>query len=198
MASNEQELENIKKGNLNSFKQLFDNYYVMLCNIANGYLNNKQLAEEVVDDVFFKIWENRETLIIHTSIRAYLIKAVYYRSLNCLEQIMTERNILYDTPPELCREDFLYVNYDTPLSGLITHELEDAINDAIESLPDGCREIFRLSRYDNLKYEEIAQRQNISVNTVKTQMKVALQKLRQKLSPYLALLFILLIASFLI
>jgi RNA polymerase sigma-70 factor (ECF subfamily) len=193
MASDEQKLESIQKGNLNSFKQLFDDYYAMLCNIATGYLNNKQLAEEVVDDVFFKIWENRETLIIHTSIKAYLIKAVYYRCLNCLEQIASERKMLHDTPLEPGREDFLYVNHDTPLSGLITRELEEAINLAIDSLPEGCREIFLLSRYDNLKYEEIAGRLNISVNTVKTQMKIALQKLRQKLSLYLSpcLLFLL-------
>jgi RNA polymerase sigma-70 factor (ECF subfamily) len=182
---NEKEiLADIKKSNLSGFQRLFEHYYALLCGIACGYLKHKHLAEEIVDDIFFKIWENRETLNIHTSIKAYLIKAVHYRCLNYIAQSKLERKMLSDEPVGVNREDFLYKEANTPLSDLISDELEAAIHKAIHSLPAECGEIFRLSRYENLKYEEIAKRKNISINTVKTQMKIALQKLREALSAY--------------
>jgi RNA polymerase sigma-70 factor (ECF subfamily) len=185
-------LENIRNGNLRSFKQLFDHYYVLLCYIANGYLNSKQLSEEVVDDVFYKIWENRESLIIHTSIKAYLIQSVRHRSINSLESKNRLNDYLTDTPIEDSREDFLFTDTNTPLSSLISKELEEAITQAINSLPPECRKIFYLKHFENLKYEEIALQQNISVNTVKSQLKIASKKLRQILSPhFLSLLFFL-------
>ena len=190
MAFNDQEIaESIRKGSLDKFRLLFDKYYEILCCIAIGYLNNKQLAEEIVNDVFCKIWENRNSFDIHTSVKAYLIRAVRNRSLNCLEQRRFERSMIIDVPIVPGREDFFSVDYNTPLSEMITEELELAINHAIESLPAECRKTFCMSRFENLKYEEIAQQQNISVNTVKTQMKIALQKLRQALVSSTILLF---------
>ncbi len=177
----------VKKGNLKGFRQLFDSYYAMLCGISNGYLNNKQLSEEVVGDVFLKIWENRLSLDIHTSMKSYLIRAVRNRSLNYLEQQKIERYFQSNLSEDVSREEILVSDYQTPLSNLITDELENAISKAIDALPTECREIFRLSRFENLKYEEIARLQNISVNTVKTQMKIALQKLRQALAPHMLL-----------
>jgi RNA polymerase sigma-70 factor (ECF subfamily) len=184
-------LENIKKGDLHSFKQLFENYYVMLCYIANGYLNSKQLSEEVVDDVFYKIWENRETLNIHTSLKAYLVKAVRHRSINYLEQNRSSYYISDTSIKDGC-ENFFFSDTNTPLSGLISKEQEDAITQAISSLPAGCRKVFHLRHFENLKYEEIALKLNISVNTVKSQMQTALQKLRQLLSPYRPFLLLIL------
>ena len=177
----------IRKGDLQGFKRLFDMYYAMLCGIASGYLNNKQSAEEIVGDVFFKIWENRASLEIHSSVKAYLVKAVRNRCLNFLEQKKIEKYFLKDLPEDIYREDILFTDNATPLSSLITDELENAIDRAIDTLPAECREIFRLSRFENLRYEEIARQKNISVNTVKTQMKIALQKLRQALTPYMML-----------
>ncbi|KAA6347482.1 ECF RNA polymerase sigma factor RpoE [termite gut metagenome] len=184
-------LENIKKGDLHSFKQLFENYYVMLCYIANRYLNSKQLSEEIVDDVFYKIWENRETLNIHTSLKAYIVKAVRNRSINYLEQNRLSCYIS-DAPIEDDRENSFFADTNTPLSDLIGKEQEDAITLAINSLPAGCRKIFHLRHFENLNYEEIAIKQNISINTVKSQMQTALQKLRQLLSPYHPFLFLML------
>jgi RNA polymerase sigma-70 factor (ECF subfamily) len=189
---NEQDiLENIRNGDLHSFKQLFNNYYVMLCYIANNYLNSKELSEEVVDDVFYKIWENRNSGIIHTSIKAYLIKAVQHRSLNALQIKNRLNDYLTDTPVEDHREDFFFIDSDTPLSKLIGKELEDAIDQAVNSLPAVCRKIFYLKHFENLKYEEIALQLKISVNTVKSQLKIAHQKLRKILSPHFLSLFFL-------
>jgi RNA polymerase sigma-70 factor (ECF subfamily) len=190
-AINEQDiLENIKNGDLHSFKQLFEKYYVLLCYIANSYLNSKQLSEEIVDDVFYKIWENRETLNIHTSIKAYLSKAVHHRSLNSLEIKNRRNDYLIDTPIDGNRDDLFFTDTGTPLSHLIGKELEEAIEQAINSLPEACRKIFYMKYFENLKYEEIATQLNLSVNTVKSQLKIASQKLKKILSPHFLLLFL--------
>lgn len=167
---------------MEGLRALFDSYYAMLRGVAVGYLCDSRQAEEVVSDVYCHIWENRGTLNIHTSAKAYLIAAVRNRCLNCLEQRRRERALLSSVPVDACREDlFLGASSGTPLSEMITKELEAAIEQALNALPAACREVFRLSRFENLTYEEVAQQQKISVNTVKTQMKIALQKLREAL-----------------
>jgi RNA polymerase sigma-70 factor (ECF subfamily) len=183
MVPNEQNiLRRIQEGSMEGLRELFDSYYAMLRGIAVGYLCDSREAEEVVSDVYCYIWENRDKLNIHTSIKAYLIAAVRNRCLNCLEQHKRERTLLSSIPVDACREDlFLGASSGTPLSDMITKELETAIEQAFNALPAACREVFRLSRFENLSYEEVAQQQNISINTVKTQMKIALQKLREAL-----------------
>jgi RNA polymerase sigma-70 factor (ECF subfamily) len=177
-------LADIKKGSLPAFRRLFEQYYALLCGIACGYLKHRHLAEEVVDDLFFKVWENREMLEIHTSLKAYLITAVHHRCLNHLKQSQLERRMLSDNAG-VNRDELLCREVSTPLSNLISDELEADIHKAIRALPAECGEIFQLSRHEGLKYEEIARQKKISVNTVKTQMKIALQKLREALSAYL-------------
>jgi RNA polymerase sigma-70 factor (ECF subfamily) len=182
MVSNEQDiLRRIREGDVGGLRQLFEGYYAMLCGIAVGYLRSSRQAEEVVSDVYCYIWENREKLTIHTSVRAYLIAAVRNRCLNSLEHSKRERALLSSVPVEACREDLLASGYSTPLAGMITKELEVAVEQAFNALPAACREVFRLSRFESLSYEEVARQKNISVNTVKTQMKIALQKLREAL-----------------
>lgn len=166
---------------MDGLRELFEGYYAMLRGIAAGYLCNSQQAEEVVSDVYCYIWENREKLNIHTSIKAYMVTAVRNRCLNCLEQSKRERALLSSVPVDACREDLFALSSSTPLADMISKEQEVAIEQAFNALPTECREVFRLSRLENLTYEEVAQQKNISVNTVKTQMKIALQKLRQAL-----------------
>lgn len=166
---------------MDGLRELFAGYYPMLCGIATGYLCNSRQAEEVVSDVYCYIWENRARLNIHTSIKAYMVTAVRNRSLSCLEQTRRERALLSNIPVDACREDFFAAGGSTPLAAMIGREQEEAAEQALNALPPACREIFRLSRFENLSYEEVARQKNISVNTVKTQMKIALQKLRQAL-----------------
>jgi RNA polymerase sigma-70 factor (ECF subfamily) len=182
MVINEQDiLRRIKEGSLEGLRELFESYYAMLRGLAAGYLCNSRQAEEVVSDVYCYIWENREKLAIHTSIKAYMVRAVRNRCLNCLEHSRRERALLSSVPVDACREDLFAVSGATPLADIIGREQEEAMERAFNALPEECREVFRLSRFENLTYEEVAQRKNISVNTVKTQMKIALQKLRNAL-----------------
>ncbi len=156
----------------------------MLVFEARGYLINSQdLAEEIVCDIFTRIWLNRENLNIKTSIREYLVKSVhnncidYYRQLKRQEKYIEAENV----------ETFhsLLDLGESPLDYILTKELEEKINSVIEELPPQYKKCFKLSRYQDLTYEEIARKMKISVNSVKTNIKNALAIIRKELLTFL-------------
>lgn len=172
---------------LPAFEALFKKYYTALCIHAYDFVNRHELAEEIVQDTFMKVWERFHELEIQTSEKAYLYRAVQNNCLNfikqdkirmqygsALQQQMEARIALLSLPGE-----------HSPMDRLLHHELEQLTEQAIDRLPAQCREVFRLSRFGQLSYPEIAARLGISVNTVKTQMARALQKLRDDLLPLL-------------
>lgn len=183
LAENQANIEDgIRMGNLITFEQLFNDYYNYLCYVAIEFVKEKQAAEEIVSDVFFSLWEKRESIQINSSLSAYLIRAVKNRCINYdlhnkaeqrFRRNIAERLVQYSSTAEY------------PIGGLLTKELTVLIKRSIDSLPEQCRQVFLLSRDEELKYEEIAERLNISINTVKTQMKIALSKLRISLKDYL-------------
>jgi RNA polymerase sigma-70 factor, ECF subfamily len=176
----------LQLASLNTFKKLFDDYYSMLCLVAYDIIKNKQLAEEIVDEVFINLWLKRESIEVYKSIRAYLVKSVQNRCINWLAQTKAER-LLTDNTFDVNSYDFVNWSEDYPLGNLLIKELQGKIEESIKTLPDQCRNIFLLSRNGELSYEEIASQLSISVNTVKTQMKIALSKLRDSLRDYLPL-----------
>lgn len=179
-------------GNLRIFKSYFDDYYSMLCLVACDMVRSKQLAEEIVDEVFLNLWSKSETLNTINSVRAYLIKSVQNRCINWLEETKRERLII-DHKFDIYKYDLVKWSEDYPLGNLLTAELQKKVDESVAVLPDQCRNIFLLSRNEGLNYEGIASRLSISVNTVKTQMKIALSKLRESLQEYLPLLIFLLL-----
>jgi RNA polymerase sigma-70 factor, ECF subfamily len=185
------ENEGQQLNSLATFEKLFDDYYAMLCLIACDMVKNKQLAEEIVDEVFVNLWLKRKSIDIHTSIRAYLIKSVKNRCINWFEQTKTERSIV-DSKFDINAYDVVNWSEEYPLGNLLTYELQKKIDESIAALPDQCKTIFLLSRNEELSYEGIASRLSISINTVKTQMKIALSKLRESLKDYLPLMIYLL------
>lgn len=155
-------------------------FYVKLCNYATGILKNNIEAEEVVQQVFVTIWEKRMQIEIALSFKAYLYKAVYNSCLNRLKQLKKMETTI--ELPELSAES----------NKLDAKELERQISLSIEKLPEQCRLIFKLSRFEDLKYAEIANHLNLSIKTVENQMGKALRVLRNELQEYLpTLLFIL-------
>jgi RNA polymerase sigma-70 factor (ECF subfamily) len=135
-----------------------------------------QIAEEVVSDVFYKVWKNRERIEIKTSFESYVFKAVKNQSLDFLKS--KANAIAYKT-------ESMPVIYDgvteSPEEQMVIKELDARIEAAIESLPPQCKTIFKSSRFQGLKYNEIAEKLNISVKTVETQMGRALKHLRHVL-----------------
>jgi RNA polymerase sigma-70 factor, ECF subfamily len=182
-------IDHVIRKNDADFSRLYNDYYVLLCTIADQYLKDKFLAEEVVGDVFLHYWEKYDEITITTSCKAYLVRAVQNRCLNHIEHGKVEEKIKQKIETESTLLG-LAESSDYPLGSLYEKELASLIYQSMNSLPDQCRKIFMLSRDEGLTYEEISQKLNISVNTTKTQMKIALSKLRGLLKDYLPVILL--------
>ncbi|MCX6306308.1 MAG: RNA polymerase sigma-70 factor [Bacteroidetes bacterium] len=161
------------------FEVLFKTHYSPLCAYANGFLRDKDAAEEVVQEVMFRIWTCRNTLAIESSVRSYLYRAVRNGCLNILKHLNVRDE--YKSFRERQGEATQRSQEDI----MILSELEQKIREAIDRLPLERRRVFILSRYDGLTYNQIAEKLNISVKTVENQMGKALKTLRTELSDYL-------------
>lgn len=167
-----------------AFEALFKAQYSALCGYANLYLNDLDAAEDLVQDVFCKLWKNRVDTAFRTSVKSYLFRAVRNACLNLIDH------------QKVREEYFRYMRTDLP-GGPVSDgdesgvsELEDRIRRAIDALPPERRKIFILSRYEGLRYKEIAERQGISVKTVENQMGKALAFLREELVEWLPLIWL--------
>lgn len=186
-------IEKLKQGDETAFKFIFDNHYTLLCRFANQLLHDAALAEEIVDDAIFYLWEHREELSITNSIRSYLMQAVRNRSINVFNSAehRFEQSFSSISPEENIEFlDSVFIDDAHPMGMLLQQELEDTVMECIERLPKECRTVFKMSRFDQRKQEDIARELNISVNTVKYHIKNALAFLRQHLAPYLASIII--------
>jgi RNA polymerase sigma-70 factor, ECF subfamily len=184
-------LNRIKNGDEKAFEQLYYKYYNMLCHFAAQLLHNSKIAEEVVDDVFFHIWDTHSTLKI-ISLRAYLICAVRNNSLKVIgsSAYQSRMKAVSLSSKGLQFNDYL-CDESHPIGWIIEKEMEKQLMDAINALPDECQKVFRMSRFEGKKYSEIAVSLGISVNTVKYHIKNAIKQLSQVVAPYIFLLIFL-------
>lgn len=187
--SNQQLINSIKQGDVAAFEELYRQYYIFLCLIAGHIVRNHSDAEEIVSDVFVKLWNIREKIEITTSIKAYLVKAVHNTSINYLDRSKISKKLT----DSLSNSDYELLAWDSdyPLGQLYEKEIINILDDGIRKLPDACRQVFLLSRDEDMTYSDIAGKLGISVNTVKTQMKIALSRLRETLKDYLMILLLL-------
>ncbi len=184
-------LKKVREGNEEAFELIFFNYYNKLCIYANFLLKSKETAEEVVQDVLLKLWETRHKLDITVSLRAYLYRAVHNKSVNHITCLRTREKHLKNMTDDINMKPIIYpLSNNYPIANLISKELEDEIEKALNALPEKCRTIFKLCRFENLSYQDVAKKMNISVNTVKTQMKRAFEKFRQVLKEYLPVIIL--------
>lgn len=181
------------KGDNKAFEYIFKTYFGYLLNYSRQILKDSDVAEEIVESTFLTLWENRNQITLETSLKSYLFKSVYNNCLNYLKhQQVKERYVLYFKHHVPTDESGNIISTDYPFSQMMEKELDDIITKAINNLPVQCREIFVMSRYKHLKNEEIAQKLNLSVNTVRTQISRALAKLRDELKDYLPYILFLL------
>ena len=165
-----------------SFEQLFRDEYKTLCFFANKYVKDLESAKEIVQEAFISLWEKRYEIDMDKAVKSYLSVTIRNKCLNYLRDNKKFNNSLIAA--EMNDRDFSYEHKD----GLAEDELRLKIENAMADLPEKCREVFLLSRNDNLKYNEIAAKLQISVKTVETQMSKALQHFRSRLGDYLGLL----------
>lgn len=171
-------IEGLKEGNKKIFAYLFQYYYSGMVFFVMKYVNEKEIAEDIVQDFFVRLWDQHENLEIESSIKAYFFSSVKNRCIDHLRHIKIKdksTKILYEQVQTLSDERNL----------LIESELRIQINAAIDKLPPACREIFILNRFERLKASEIAEMKGISVRTVEGQIGKALKILKKELRIYL-------------
>ena len=185
LASETSLLEAIREGDETAFEMIFKEYYQALCRYANSFLSDREEAEEVVQSSFLAIWEKRHTLFITTSLKAYLYQSIRNRCLNVIKHDkVKQQHAHYQT--------VMTVNHSEATSNEVLHnELEQKIYLAMQALPEQCRLVFKLRRFEELKYQEIADQLNISVKTVENQIGKALKIMREQLREYLPIILLL-------
>lgn len=171
-----------------TFQYIYDTYYVLLCRFACQMVDDAFLAKEIVGDVIFNLWEHRMTINVSSSLRSYLFTSVRNRCLNELNSARRQNELSLSSFSDMGGREFLDFIFDPdehPLGKLIEQDLEEQFTRCLEELPDECRAVFRKSRLEQKKYEEIACELGISVNTVKYHMKRALSFMQSRMKPYL-------------
>ncbi len=166
--------ENAAVDQVKAFEGLFKGYYVKLVFFANKFLNSMEGAEEIVSDTFTYLWEQKAEINITTSTNAYLYKMVQNRCLNYIKHKKIENEYV----EYLAKNNLLTDFYRTQSEPYLQKELSEQIGRAVNELPERCREIFKMSRFEHLKNKEIAEQLNISPKTVERQMTIALEKMR--------------------
>ena len=177
-------IESLAKQDEAAFEQVFKAHFKNLHVYAITIIHEETAAEEVVQQVFFKLWERSKGLTIAGSVAAYLYRAVYNESLNYLKHQKVQSGYQQHIVRSMKNDN------DTAGKKLSLKELEEKLGKAINELPEQCRTIFQLSRFEELRYREIADRLGISVKTVENQMGKALKIMRTKLAEFLPLLFL--------
>lgn len=174
-------LERLRNDDRQALELLFKTHYAPLCRFAKNILKDKDQAEDMVQEVFLKIWDKRNELKVSSSLKAYLFMAVKNHCLNTLK--LNERKNWLDEDME---NDTLLSNNEVE-SKLNAKQLNEKIQQAIELLPEKCKLTFQLSRHEEMSYKEIAELMNVSVKTVENQMCKALSFLRKNILPYLSI-----------
>lgn len=174
------------KVDLSEFEMLFKAHYSELCAYANKYLDDLAAAEETVQSLFVKLWENRAKVKFEKSARAYLYSATRNACFNQLRHFKVREEYKKHNQLEMEQEQY---TVDDEYQAV---ELDEKIRKSIDNLPEGRRRIFILSRFEGLKYKEIAEKLKISIKTVENQMGSAIKHLKNDLSEYLTILVLIL------
>jgi len=170
------EIERIRQGDIKQFESLFRSSYVSLVKYARTIVKDHDTAEEIVQDLFFRLWQNKEEIQIESSLNGYLFRSVHNRCLHYIEHLkVVERH-------ELEMSTRQSATAESPADVLQYKELQAKIARTIEKLPEKCGKIFCLSRFEGLKYSEIAERLSISIKTVEANMGRALKEFRKALA----------------
>ncbi len=164
------------------FEKIFKEFFNPLVYYAQKFIADQDSAKDIVHSVFINLWEKRDNISLDKSLKSYLYTAVHNR---CLNHIRDRAKFIKDDASDL---EFLNSMSTEDDLAFETAETESRINSAINTLPDRCREVFMLKRFEEKKYSEIADLLKISVKTVEAQMSKALRILRVELKDYLVLL----------
>ncbi len=168
----------IKKGDIKAFEQLFRLYYSPLCWYATSIVGNRETAEEIIEELFYTIWKEKERLNIFRSVKSYLYTAVWN---GCLQN---HRQRQKDEEMQRKMQQAIPISTASPEEEAEFEELQRVIDRCLARMPERWRNIFLLHRDEGLKYAEIATRLGISVKTVEANISKALTLLRKEIETY--------------
>jgi len=166
----------IRNGDAGQFESLFRSSYVSLVRFAKTMIKDHDTAEEIVQDLFFRLWQDKENLKIESSLNGYLFRSVHNRCLHFIEH----NRVIARHAEEISYNQS--ENQESPSDILNYKELQEKIARIIEKLPERCGKIFTMSRFEGLKYNEIAEKLSVSVKTVEANMGKALKEFRKELT----------------
>lgn len=168
-----------RASDISLFQQLFDSYFQALVTYAFRFVNDWQAAEDIAQDVFMALWMKKEDIDFDQPVKPYLYRAIYNRSINYLNSALMQKRIEgVDTIDELINQEILSYNQH---DALLLKEITAEINNFVETLPPQCRNVYKLSREENLKNKEIAARLDISEKAVEKHITKALTEIRNHL-----------------
>ena len=176
--SDEQLMSEIKAGNMIAFDTLYHKYNRKIYNFAVSILKSTEDAENILQDVFLKLWMNRNKIEKDSSIRYYIFSIAYNSSITIFREKMKESRFLESL------KNMQDIGHDPVNLEIEYKEMEGKLNEIIESLPDRQKEVYLLHKVEGLKYSEIAEKLNISVNTIENHMSRALKTIRERLGNY--------------
>jgi len=169
----------LNAGDVKALEYLFHKYYDDLCRYTVVFTKDIDVAENIVQDLFVYIWENRETIEVHLSFESYLFQASRYKALNYKRDYSHRVDQLLKLKEHICDKVS-----DSADEAIELKELNHIVSEAIDLLPNRCQQIFRLSRTDELSYREIAELMNISINTIDNQVHTAIKKIKTHVKRY--------------
>lgn len=191
----EQELiDNIARGDIDAFEQLFNEHWEFLHNVAYNRLQSVDIADDLVQEAFTDIWQKRQSLHIHTSLQAYLYQVIKHKIFNHIRHKAIRQKEEYKA---LIKEKY-YPDHMRTTTGeaVVVKELRQLINQEMEQLSEKSRQIFQLSRYEHYTYKEIADQMGCSAKTVEYHISKVLGKLKLQVEKYRAGLLSLAISLF--
>jgi RNA polymerase sigma-70 factor (ECF subfamily) len=176
MHSNGEIIRRIRQGDKQEFEKLFRSSYISLVRYATTFVKDHDASEEIVQDLFFRLWQDRQNLRIETSLNGYLFRSVHNRALHYIEhqKVVSRHAGEIAAASELTTEPVTEAIY--------YNELQARVARVLERLPERCRAIFRMSRFEGLKYNEIAEKLAVSLKTVEADMGKALREFRKALA----------------
>jgi RNA polymerase sigma-70 factor (ECF subfamily) len=183
-------LEKIRQNDKSAFTIVFSNYYRDLTLFAFNFTKDKDIAEEIVQEVFVKFWENKNVITIESSLKSFLLKSVQNKCIDWLRHLKSRDKFVAESKLNLADFENNTEEY------LLWSDLSQTIEILLNKLPDELSLTFRLNRYDGLKYVEIAEKLNVSVRTIEVRIGKALHLLRSELKDYIPF-FLFLITIFL-
>lgn len=172
-------ISKLRQGSKDAFSVIFITYYKDLVLFATNYTHEIDTAQEIIQDTFLKLWEDHDEIDIKISLKSYLLKTVQNRCIDWLRHVKVQQKFKDESLINSIDYEF---NADTYI---INSEIEGLIRDALNKIPPEFSQAYRMHRHEGLKYQEIAEKLNVSVRTVEVRIGKALSALRNELHDYL-------------